>query len=61
MKTLFRDEKRAFELIIHFLGILLILETRDTVLIDKVQDFNLIDWLAQNVGPLMAQETIGFL
>lgn len=50
-------------MLLHFFGILLLLETRETYEIQKNQADNsqMMDWMASNMDNLLAGEVISYL
>ncbi|CAD8117327.1 unnamed protein product [Paramecium sonneborni] len=61
LSQMINNEKQQTLIIVHFLGMLLILETKDTMDIKENPNVQMLDWLAQNMDFMLAVEVLSYL
>ncbi|CAK58034.1 unnamed protein product (macronuclear) [Paramecium tetraurelia] len=61
LSQLLNNEKQQTLIVVHFLGMLLILETKDTVDVKENPNVQMLDWLAQNMDFMLAVEVLSYL
>ena len=60
MGHILRSEQKIISTFVHFLGIMLIFETKDTFEIDRTGSDNtlMMDWLAKSMDVMLAMEVL---
>ncbi|CAD8199684.1 unnamed protein product [Paramecium octaurelia] len=61
LSQMINNEKQQTLVVVHFLGLLLILETKDTIDVKENQNVQMLDWLAQNMDFMLAVEVLSYL
>ncbi|CAD8194622.1 unnamed protein product [Paramecium octaurelia] len=61
LSQLLNNEKQQTLIVVHFLGMLLILETKDTIDVKENPNVQMLDWLAQNMDFMLAVEVLSYL
>ncbi|CAD8190674.1 unnamed protein product [Paramecium pentaurelia] len=61
LSQMINNEKQQTLVVVHFLGLLLILETKDTIDVKENPNVQMLDWLAQNMDFMLAVEVLGYL
>ncbi|CAD8113470.1 unnamed protein product [Paramecium sonneborni] len=61
LSQMINNEKQQTLIIVHFLGMLLIMETKDTIDVKENPNIQMLDWLAQNMDFMLAVEVLNYL
>ncbi|CAD8169475.1 unnamed protein product [Paramecium pentaurelia] len=61
LSQLINNEKQQTLVVVHFLGMLLILETKDTIDVKDNPNVQMLDWLALNMDFMLAVEVLSYL